>query len=93
MIGIFAKLFRPRTVVYLRSFRTPVQHWTSVVLYDAWGTPYVAGSGGRAEYGGKTLFPNGHTSDHLYETEWRHKSGPPITFGKRPSGPFGETPS
>jgi hypothetical protein len=78
------------TVVYLRSHRSPVAHGTAMVRYDAWGTPYTPyRTFGRFPISmERVLRPNGKTDDTLYGIEWRHKSGPPVTFGEKPRAPF-----
>lgn len=80
------------TIVYLRSTSTPVQHWESKVLYDAWGTPYIKSEGSRAQWGSTRLYSDGRT-DSVYGTQWKHKSGPPVTFGNKPANPFDRDPS
>lgn len=82
----------PPTRVYLRSTRCPAQMWENRVRYDAWGTPYTErrdlGSSS-ASWGVIVLRPNGKTDQtHLYGTEWRHKSGPPVDFRDPPKSPF-----
>lgn len=78
-----------RTVIFLRSMKVPAKHWEAVVLYDAWGSPYVKCNGHGAAWGEKALFADGRTSDTwLYGTEWRHKSGPQVKFPEKPSKPF-----
>lgn len=94
MIANWFKKKKPiRTVVYLRSMATPVQHWEAQVYYDAWGTPYVPGSlvSGRAMYGNIVLYQNGRT-DSVWDVFWKHKSGPEITFGSPPKNPFDRNP-
>jgi hypothetical protein len=88
---LFRWLLGPdRTIVYLRSHRSPVAHGEAIVKYDAWGTPFIP----RRSFEpfplsfGCVLHPNGRTSDTLYQIEWRHKSGPPVSFGKKPISPF-----
>ena len=74
-----------KTVVYLRSMRTPARHWEDDVLYDDWGSPYIK----HGRYGETALLQDGKTSDtYLNGTEWRHKSGPPVTFPDKPTRPF-----
>lgn len=79
-----------RTVVHLRSGSTPVQHWDAVVKYDPWGTPYVPGCfwSDCARGMRVVLLPDGGTEDWLWDTEWRLKSGPEVTFGERPKDRF-----
>lgn len=79
---------KDETVVFLRQNKgVNCQRWESSVRYDSWGSPYV-----RDHYGWHipiSIFPGGKTSDNwLYGTEWKHKSGPEVTFGKRPTRPF-----
>lgn len=72
---------RKTTIVYLRSTKSPAQHWEAKVEYDAWGKPYTDINGHAASFGADVLFPNGRTSDSwLYGTQWKHKSGPPVDF-------------
>lgn len=79
------------TVIYLRSTKTPAQHWTGRVKYDVWGVPFVEGKGTGPSWGTLRILEDGRTSDTwIYGTEWRHKSGPPVTFGKPPRNPFDE---
>lgn len=70
------------TVVYMRTTRhTPVGYWEAVVHYDAWGVPYTnVKIGPSGSWGVKVLKPEGKTDDHIYGSEWKHKSGPEIDF-------------
>lgn len=80
------------TVVYLRSRRPPVTHWEAVVHYDAWGTPYTKPptfNFNEQNFTHKVLLPNGKTDDTLYEVEWKHKSGPEITWPTSIPEPWG----
>lgn len=76
-----------KTYVYLRENKgTRCRHWESKVYYDVWNSPYVKNHGGFSEI---ALRPDNTTSDTFYwGTEWKHKSGPPVIFGKRPERPF-----
>jgi hypothetical protein len=72
------------TKVYLRATRDGVLwSWTARVFYDPWGNPFTE----RFEFGPQPSFwsyelkSNGDTSDILYRTQWRHKSGPLVRFG------------
>lgn len=75
----------PSTIVYVRQTKATVCHrWESPVHYDIWGTPYI--SSWEKDIGWRfpiNLRPNGVTSDWVYGTEWKHKSGPEVTFGER----------
>ncbi len=70
----------------MRSRRTPVEIWEARVFYDAWGSPFVRGRifGGSASYSTQALLPNGRTSDNIYGVEWKHLSGPEITWPVKP---------
>jgi hypothetical protein len=74
------------TYVSMRSTRTPAQHWEARVYYDAWGAPYVPYSTFRtgAACHEQALHSDGTTSDtHLYGTQWKHLSGPPVDFSRK----------
>lgn len=78
-----------QTIVFMRSMETPALHWEAPVLYDAWGTPYVAHQMGVPGMD-KELKRDGTTSDTwLYGTEWKRKSGPEIKWPEpKPRRPF-----
>lgn len=80
-----------KTIVFLRAHKIPAKFWESEVYYDAWGSPYVKGDG-YSDWIENPLKPNGKTHDTIGQTEWRHKSGPPVTFGDRPRTPFPNQP-
>ena len=92
----FGALFIPKpdgpekTIVYVRQLRAVnCRHWECEVKYDAWGSPYVKPRD-HYEIG---LHPDGTTTEaFVYATQWKHKSGPPVTFGERPKNAF-TTPS
>lgn len=84
---------KPRkTNVYLRSTKVPANFWEDEVRYDAWGAPYIRGYGIRkGTYDGPaTALHSDGTTDAtwLSGTRWKHKSGPPVRFGKAPAHPF-----
>ena len=89
-MGFLAKIFgvKPKTptvektVVYLRTHGiTPARFMTSKVHYDAWGTPYIYGDAFHDNWMTNTLNEAGGTSS-MY-LEWKHKSGPPVSFTKK----------
>lgn len=79
------------TVVFLRQTkRANCRHWEARVRYDDWGSPYVKCPEGIIEI---ALRPDGLTSDTIaWGTQWKHKSGPPVTFVRVPARAFEEEP-
>lgn len=68
-----------RTVVYLRTYDiTPAKFMESEVYYDAWGSPYVYGDAFHDSWMTNTLEPKGQTGSRWLQ--WKHKSGPAVTF-------------
>lgn len=73
------------TYVHLRTRGIPAQKGSARVCYDAWGQPYV----NWVHASTVELFDGGKTNyTQLYGTEWLHKSGPKVSFGRVPSDMF-----
>ena len=73
------------TIVQLRTTRFPAYTWKAKVIYDAWGRPYVAEKWHSIKADGwdNVLYKDG-TAMGLYDAQWKHISGPPVTFGEIP---------
>ena len=66
------------TVVYARTVGCPAKFWTSTVYYDAWGAPYFYGDGYH-DWMPVPMHPGGKTRT-TGDVQWKHKSGPDVTF-------------
>lgn len=64
-----------RTFVDCRKLMAPTKYWTSQVYYDAWGTPYIYD-----HYDLPSLINKNGSIVTPGNAQWRHKSGPPVTF-------------
>lgn len=51
-------------------------------MYDPWGTPMIYGNGyyGYTKDRQSALYSHGRIGDSPWDSEWRHKSGPPVEF-------------
>lgn len=79
------------TIVYVRTYdKTPARFGEVEVHYDAWGTPFVYWDPWHTS-GGFTneLRPNGEACRLM---QWKHKSGPAVTFPNKKAPDYGWFP-
>lgn len=77
------------TFVHVSSTKPPTARYVLKVQYDAWGNPYIDGGSKPRIASTAVLRSGGSTDDWVYGTKWKHKSGPPVRFGKKPDDIFG----
>ncbi|ARK07562.1 hypothetical protein LAV_00187 [Sphingobium phage Lacusarx] len=82
-----------QTIVCIRTRVSPAELYEAIVHYDHWGSPYILHPNKGYRYVIR-LHETGRTNETWFDgTEWKHKTGPAVTFGKAPADMFADLAS